>query len=116
MDDFGTGYSSLNYLTNLPIDRLKLDRSFISQIEHDPKILEVVRTILALAKNVNMSVIAEGIETLSQADLLNELKCSFGQGYLFAKPQRSEMIEALLQHEFAPGDLIHAQRLITAML
>jgi diguanylate cyclase (GGDEF)-like protein/PAS domain S-box-containing protein len=99
MDDFGTGYSSLNYLTNLPIDRLKLDRSFINQIEHNPKILEVVRTILTLAKNVDMSVIAEGIETASQATLLTELECGFGQGYLFAKPQRIELIEALLQNQ-----------------
>jgi diguanylate cyclase (GGDEF)-like protein/PAS domain S-box-containing protein len=101
MDDFGTGYSSLNYLTNLPIDRLKLDRSFISQLEHDPKILEVVRTILRLAKNVNMSVIAEGIESVSQAELLSKLECDFGQGYLFAKPQHPEVIGALLQQELA---------------
>lgn len=99
MDDFGTGYSSLNYLTNLPIDRLKLDRSFISQIEHDPKIFEIVRTILSLAKNVDMTVIAEGIETTSQAELLTTLQCEFGQGYLFAKPQRPEIIEKLLKRE-----------------
>jgi diguanylate cyclase (GGDEF)-like protein/PAS domain S-box-containing protein len=99
MDDFGTGYSSLNYLTNLPIDRLKLDRSFISQIEHDPKIFEIVRTILTLAKNVDMNVIAEGIETVSQAELLTMLQCDFGQGYLFAKPQPPEVIEKLLKQE-----------------
>lgn len=99
MDDFGTGYSSLTYLTNLPIDRLKLDRSFASQLEKDNKILEVVRTIITLAQNVNMSVIAEGIETTSQADKLAELQCDFGQGYLFAKPQKPEAIEALLQQK-----------------
>jgi diguanylate cyclase (GGDEF)-like protein/PAS domain S-box-containing protein len=98
MDDFGTGYSSLNYLTNLPIDRLKLDRSFISQIEHDPKIFEIVRTILTLAKNVDMNVIAEGIETASQAELLTTLQCDFGQGFLFAKPQPPEVIGKLLKH------------------
>jgi diguanylate cyclase (GGDEF)-like protein/PAS domain S-box-containing protein len=101
MDDFGTGYSSLTYLTTLPIDRLKLDRSFASQLEKDNKIFEVVRTIITLAQTVNMSVIAEGIETASQADKLTELQCEFGQGYLFAKPQKPEAIEALLQQEFS---------------
>jgi diguanylate cyclase (GGDEF)-like protein/PAS domain S-box-containing protein len=101
MDDFGTGYSSLTYLTNLPIDRLKLDRSFASQLEKDSKIFEVVRTIITLAQTVNMSVIAEGIETSSQADKLAELQCDFGQGYLFAKPQKPEAIEALLQQELS---------------
>jgi diguanylate cyclase (GGDEF)-like protein/PAS domain S-box-containing protein len=114
MDDFGTGYSSLTYLTNLPIDRLKLDRSFISQIENDPKILEVVRTIINLAKNINMSVIAEGIETVSQAAKLEDLRCEFGQGYLFAKPQKPDMIEALLQQELLSGlpAISHIQHLI----
>ncbi len=97
MDDFGTGYSSLNYLTSLPIDRLKLDRSFSSQIESDSKTLEIVRTIINLAHSVNMSVVAEGIESCSQSHLLAELNCEFGQGYLFAKPERPERIEALLK-------------------
>ena len=97
MDDFGTGYSSLNYLTSLPIDRLKLDRSFSSQIESDSKTLKIVRTIIQLAHSVNMSVVAEGIESHNQAHLLNELNCEFGQGYLFAKPERPEKIEVLLK-------------------
>jgi EAL domain-containing protein (putative c-di-GMP-specific phosphodiesterase class I) len=97
MDDFGTGYSSLNYLTNLPIDRLKLDRSFSRHIETDSKTLEIVRTIIHLAHSVQMSVVAEGIETASQANMLTQLKCEFGQGYLFAKPERPEHIEILLQ-------------------
>jgi diguanylate cyclase (GGDEF)-like protein/PAS domain S-box-containing protein len=103
MDDFGTGYSSLNYLTNLPIDGLKIDRSFISKLEHDPKILEVVRTIINLAHGVQTSVIAEGIETQTQASLLRSLGCGLGQGYLFAKPQHPDRVGQLLKLEPSPS-------------
>src|SRR5207244_12652615 len=84
--DFGTGYSSLSYLHKLPIDALKVDRSFVSQIESDAEKLEIVRTIITLAHNLGLDVIAEGIETREQMFILRELGCELGQGYLFSRP------------------------------
>ncbi|MBD1849192.1 EAL domain-containing protein [Leptolyngbya sp. FACHB-711] len=86
IDDFGTGYSSLSYLHRLPIDTLKIDRSFTSKIDFDGEQLAIVRTIITLAWNVGMEVIAEGIETPKQLAQLRALHCEYGQGYFFAKP------------------------------
>ena len=86
MDDFGTGYSSLSYLHQLPIDTLKIDRSFISQMSDETESAEIVKTILLLAKNLNLDVVAEGIETELQHELLKDLLCEYGQGYYFSKP------------------------------
>ncbi len=86
IDDFGTGYSSLSYLHRLPIDTLKIDRSFVQQMTENGENAEIVRTIIALAKNLNMAVIAEGVETGEQLCNLQQLDCENGQGYLFSKP------------------------------
>ncbi|MEP7148606.1 MAG: PAS domain S-box protein [Acidobacteriota bacterium] len=86
MDDFGTGYSSLSYLHQFPFERLKIDRSFVDKMDHDPKSEAIVRTILLLGKNLNMEVVAEGIESSRQLDLLRHLGCSLGQGFLFSRP------------------------------
>lgn len=86
VDDFGTGYSSLSYLTRLPVSTLKIDRSFVTALETDPAKEKIVRTILLLAKELELTVIAEGIETLNEKNRLLELGCGFGQGYYFAKP------------------------------
>ena len=86
IDDFGTGYSSLSYLHRLPIDTLKIDRSFVSRIHENNENKEIVRTIIMLAQNLGMGVIAEGVETREQFKSLIELKCEHGQGYFFAKP------------------------------
>ena len=96
LDDFGTGYSSLSYLHRLPVNSLKIDRSFVSQMSESEEHSEIVRTIVRLAQNLKMDVIAEGIETSEQLDQLNELNCGFGQGYLFAKPMGAEMAEAFI--------------------
>ncbi|WP_404784293.1 EAL domain-containing protein [Altericista sp. CCNU0014] len=85
IDDFGTGYSSLKYLNSFPLDTLKIDRSFVSQMESNDS-LEIVRTIVNLAHNLKMEVVAEGVETLSQAALLQKMGCEYAQGYFFAKP------------------------------
>lgn len=95
-DDFGTGYSSLSYLHRFPFDSLKIDHSFIGQIDTDKKSSEIVRTILMLAQNLNLEAIAEGIETEEQLRQLQSLGCRFGQGYLFSKPARAVEIERLL--------------------
>lgn len=86
LDDFGTGYSSLSYLQTYPLDTLKIDRSFVSGMLENPDSAELVRTIIAMAKNMKLCVVAEGIETPEQLRALTELGCEYGQGYLFARP------------------------------
>lgn len=85
-DDFGTGYSSLSYLQQFPFDRLKIDRSFINQMIGSEKGKAIVKTILMLGENLDIEVVAEGIETEQQLDALLGLGCSYGQGFLFARP------------------------------
>lgn len=96
IDDFGTGYSSLGYLQKLPIDTLKIDRSFVSRIGKDGSGLEIVRTILALAHDLGMKVVAEGVETEDQLSKLKSMQCEYGQGYLFNKPIDSRAAGILL--------------------
>ncbi|BAU12171.1 response regulator receiver modulated diguanylate cyclase/phosphodiesterase with PAS/PAC sensor [Leptolyngbya sp. NIES-3755] len=86
VDDFGTGYSSLGYLYRFPMDVLKIDRSFVSRVDIDGEKLELVRTIITLAWNLGMDVVAEGVETTKQLAQLKALKCEYAQGYLFSKP------------------------------
>ncbi len=86
MDDFGKGYSSLSYLHRFPINTLKIDRSFVSQMNSDPENFEIVRTIITLAHTLRMDVIAEGVETAEQFTQLRTLKCEQAQGYFFSKP------------------------------
>ncbi len=86
IDDFGTGYSSLSYLRAFPFDMLKIDRSFVCCLDQEPESREIVRTIVSLAHNLGMQVVAEGIETLSQANYLQSIGCGLGQGYFFSPP------------------------------
>ena len=86
MDDFGTGYSSLSYLHKFPFNILKIDRSFVSRIGPNGENSEIVETIVALAHNLGMKVVAEGVETAEQAAQLRALRCQYGQGYHFARP------------------------------
>jgi EAL domain-containing protein (putative c-di-GMP-specific phosphodiesterase class I) len=96
MDDFGTGYSSLSYLHSFPIDVLKIDRSFVSRMTEGEQPLQIVRTIIELARVLGMDVVAEGIETGEQYRLLRDLGCRFGQGFLFARPLAADQITQLL--------------------
>jgi diguanylate cyclase (GGDEF)-like protein len=96
LDDFGTGYSSLSYLHRLPFDTLKIDRSFVYSVGEQGENSEILQTIISLAKNLKMRVIAEGIETESQLAVLQNLGCDFGQGFLLAKPKPIRETEALL--------------------
>ena len=86
MDDFGTGYSSLAYLRQLPLDQIKIDKSFIDNITVDKGDVSIVQTIIAMANNLDMSVIAEGVETIMQQEQLMQLGCNTYQGYLYSKP------------------------------
>jgi EAL domain-containing protein (putative c-di-GMP-specific phosphodiesterase class I) len=97
MDDFGTGYSSLNHLHSFPFDVLKIDRSFVGRMTEGDQPLQIVRTIIELARVLGMEVVAEGIETLEQYRLLRQLGCRFGQGFLFARPLSVEAITQLLR-------------------
>jgi diguanylate cyclase (GGDEF)-like protein/PAS domain S-box-containing protein len=101
IDDFGTGYSSLGYLQRLPIDTLKIDRTFVSRIGKDGNGIEIVRTILALAHDLGMKVVAEGIETDEQLSKLKSMECEYGQGYLFTKPIDSQLASSLLSKSLA---------------
>lgn len=96
IDDFGTGYSSLSYLHRLPFDTLKIDRSFVKEVGENGENSEILQTIISLAKNLKMKVIAEGIETENQLRLLRNLGCDYGQGYLMSKPLPKDQAEPLL--------------------
>jgi EAL domain-containing protein (putative c-di-GMP-specific phosphodiesterase class I) len=97
LDDFGTGYSSLNHLHSFPFDVLKIDRSFVDRMTEGDPPLQIVRTIIELARVLGLDVVAEGIETREQYRLLRQLGCRFGQGYLFARPMSAEAVTELLR-------------------
>ncbi|HEY1986253.1 MAG TPA: EAL domain-containing protein [Terracidiphilus sp.] len=97
MDDFGTGYSSLSYLHSFPFDVLKIDRSFVSRMSEGEQARQIVRTILELARVLQMGVVAEGIETYEQYWMLRKMGCRYGQGFLFAKPMAAEDVSHLLR-------------------
>ncbi len=96
IDDFGTGYSSLSYLQRFPIDSLKIDRSFISGQNHSAENMEIVRTIISLARNLGLDVVAEGVEQMDQLQCLKEYNCHNAQGFMFSKPVDSAMAAALI--------------------
>ena len=99
LDDFGTGYSSLSYLQQFPIDTLKVDRSFVSQLGTRGETNEIIQTIVNLAHNLNIDVVAEGVEQADQAIWLRGVDCEFGQGFYFSRPVTSEAAHALLASE-----------------
>jgi EAL domain-containing protein (putative c-di-GMP-specific phosphodiesterase class I) len=103
MDDFGTGYSSLENLHSFPFDVLKIDRSFVSRMTQGEQPLQIVRTILELARVLGMDVVAEGIETREQHELLRDLGCRYGQGFYYARPMPAEDVTELLA---LPGSIL----------
>jgi diguanylate cyclase (GGDEF)-like protein len=109
MDDFGTGYSSLAYLRRLPIDVLKIDRSFVANADQDESDAEIVKMIIALAQTLKLEVVAEGVETESQAAFLEGCGCPTVQGYLYARPQVAADFEKWLR-ERVPGNRVPTVR------
>jgi EAL domain-containing protein (putative c-di-GMP-specific phosphodiesterase class I) len=99
IDDFGTGYSSLSYLHKLPIQTLKIDRTFLKESRINKGDNTIINTIVAMAKGLNLNVIAEGVETQTQLDYLREIECNEAQGFLFGKPLPSDIIAQLLIQE-----------------
>jgi len=99
IDDFGTGYSSLGYLHRFPVNTLKIDRSFVGRIGEAAENIEIVRTIISLAENMGMEVVAEGVETLSQLAQLRKLNCQYGQGYLFSRPVDAESVSTWISRK-----------------
>jgi EAL domain-containing protein (putative c-di-GMP-specific phosphodiesterase class I) len=86
IDDFGTGYSSLSYLQQFPVDVLKIDRTFVNDLNDEDADSAIIRSIIALAENFNLNVVAEGIEQAYQTEILKRLGCQYGQGYYFSQP------------------------------
>lgn len=101
MDDFGTGYSSLSYLNRFPINTLKIDRSFVNSIDTDIEKMEIIRTVVTLAWNLGLDVVAEGVETAEQFSQLKALRCESAQGYFFSKPVDSAAAQTLIAKELA---------------
>lgn len=97
LDDFGTGYSNMSYLLRFPIDRLKIDASFVRDMHEDRQSMLIVKGIISLAHSLKMKVIAEGVETLAQLEQLSSLGCDQCQGYLFGRPAPARAIEAELR-------------------
>ena len=111
LDDFGTGYSSLSYLHQLPLDNLKVDRSFVSRIPQDSDGAKIIQTIVWLAQHLDLTTVAEGIETSDQFSFLRDMGCRYGQGYLFAKPLTSHVAEQVMEQsdEFGPESGLYEQ-------
>ena len=97
IDDFGTGYSSMSYLQKFPVDQLKIDLSFVRRMEKSSENIEIIRAIVNMAHSLRLQVVAEGIETDRQRDLLYSLQCDYGQGYLYSRPVPTEEAEKLLK-------------------
>jgi EAL domain-containing protein (putative c-di-GMP-specific phosphodiesterase class I) len=98
LDDFGTGYSSLGYLLRFPVDILKLDRTFIAELGHDPASHTIVSSVIRLAHDLGMSIVAEGMETADQHEELTRLGCDSCQGYYFARPMSAASLDTLIEH------------------
>jgi EAL domain-containing protein (putative c-di-GMP-specific phosphodiesterase class I) len=108
MDDFGTGYSSLSCLKRLPVDQIKIDQSFVRGITSEQSDYVMVKTIIEMAKNFHMNVIAEGVETEAQRSLLEHLGCESYQGYLFGKPMPiANFVRSFNRSRVRPNDARH---------
>lgn len=104
MDDFGTGYSSLSYLQSFKFNKIKIDRAFVSNLENNPENASIVQAVVSMGKSLHMRVVAEGVETMEQADILSALKCDELQGYLISRPMPAEEVLEFLDTKAQPDD------------
>ena len=104
IDDFGTGYSSLSYLRRLPVDTVKIDRSFTTELNTDHNDVTIVAGIIGLARGLGLQVVAEGVETERQAEILVELGCAQAQGFLYSPPVALDDLLRLRNHHVVPRD------------
>ena len=116
LDDFGTGYSSLSYLHRLPINTVKIDRSFVENLDQDQQAPAIVKSIVGLAENLNMSVISEGVETYQQSAQLLDLGCQVVQGFLYSKPMPPEAAEAYYEQYNNTGNIVSDDSLASTMV
>jgi EAL domain-containing protein (putative c-di-GMP-specific phosphodiesterase class I) len=104
LDDFGTGYSSLSYISSLPLDKLKIDQSFVRDMVGDPAAQTIVQAIITLAHGLGLTVVCEGIESALQGQMLANMGCEEGQGYFFGRPQSArQILELSTMHSVLPG-------------
>jgi EAL domain-containing protein (putative c-di-GMP-specific phosphodiesterase class I) len=105
MDDFGTGYSSLSYLRRFPLSKIKIDRSFVMDLETSPNVEVIIKSIIDIARTMHMNTTAEGIETERQYEILAQLGCHIGQGYLLSRPRPiAEIAELLASWKKSPAE------------
>lgn len=110
IDDFGTGYSSLSYIHRFPVDVLKIDRAFVKNMETEPESLEIVKTIIRMSQSMNMTVVAEGIETKQQLDILKKLSCQNAQGYLFSRPlEKQDAFKLLMKSAHLTNSILPSE-------
>lgn len=99
LDDFGTGYSSLNYLRILPINRVKIDQSFVQQMENDTRVQAIVKSVIDLSHNLGFNIVAEGVETEKQLNLLTAMETDVIQGYYYSKPLNKGQLQKFLHND-----------------
>ena len=109
LDDFGTGYSSLSYVHRLPFDTIKIDRSFVTDVDTNSASKKIVKSVLDLCRNLGLECVVEGLETATQAEVVKTLGARAVQGYLFSRPMRASAVAAYLQTALAQADAVEAQ-------
>jgi len=103
IDDFGSGYSSFSYIHRLPVDKIKIDRSFVVQLLQHSSALKIIKTIIDLCRNLNLDCVIEGVETQTEMNKLAQIRARYIQGYLFSKPMLAEQVLPWLHDEAARG-------------